>query len=156
MSLQVIKTAPDPTKWTSLADHQAATPASFSAPVLHFHCASTQIALSSDQKSLIPEFFPNEENQSSTIAVSTAQDAKDAAAAEDNNNMLDEEDEGNWEEDAGPMIQDVTIENVDVYVTNRYLVLNSLLLHTMVAFFFLANDEWKNFCVANSFSGRHL
>jgi len=118
MSLQIIKTAPDPTTWTPLADHQAATPVSFSAPVLHFHCKNTQIALSSDQKSLISEFFPGEEKESSSTATNTAQDAKDETTAE-NDSMQDEENQGNWEEDTSPMIQDVTIENVDIYVTNR-------------------------------------
>lgn len=147
MFLQVIKTAPDPTAWTPLADHQSATPTSFSAPVLHFHCANTQIALSSDQKSLISEFFSGEEESSSvaaeTVPPTTAQDESNAPTGE-GEGVVDEE--GAWEEDTGPMMQDVTIENVDIYVTNRYdcfllfkpfdILTNNLTsqqIHTMVA-----------------------
>ena len=122
MPLKTINSAPDASSWSTLSEHQSSTPASFSTPVLHLHCTNTQIALSSDQKYQIPDFFPDETIPSSSASAPPAQQN---STIDDQTEDKDEEVEEEWEEDHGPMIQDVTIENVDIFVTSTLVTLTA-------------------------------
>src|SRR5947207_8317426 len=115
MTLKIIRTLPDTSSWVPLSEHQGATPASFSTPVLHFQSLKAKLALSSDQKWLLPAFFPDAQETTEAEAAESMIPGSDTAQ-----NGTAEGDEEDWEdEDGGPMIQDVFVENVNIYNTSE-------------------------------------
>jgi len=51
MALELIRTAPELSSFTSLAEHQAQTPDTFYGgnPVLYYHCANAELSIDSQQ-----------------------------------------------------------------------------------------------------------
>ncbi|KAF3919101.1 hypothetical protein ABW21_db0205680 [Orbilia brochopaga] len=116
-SLTLITAPPDPTSLPSLADHQSSTPATFSQEVLHFYATGAKLALASDQKILLPAWFPDAASNDVSINVKDA--SADDTAADNAGEGGDEED---WEDEAAIM-EDVHVEDVTVVVTTKHLTL---------------------------------
>ncbi|KAK6354542.1 hypothetical protein TWF696_003685 [Orbilia brochopaga] len=117
-SLTLITAPPDPTSLPTLADHQSSTPATFSQEVLHFHTTGAKLTLASDQKFLLPAWFPDAASNDVSV------DVKDASVDEATSDKADEEggDEEDWE-DEDAIIEDVHVEDVTVIVTTKHLTL---------------------------------
>ncbi|KAK6356864.1 hypothetical protein TWF718_001204 [Orbilia javanica] len=116
-SLTLIQTPPDVSELPTLADHQASTPASFAQEVLHFRTAGAKITLSSDQKFLLPAWFPDAASNDISVDVEETAPAKDKAAEGG-------EDDEDWEDEDG-IVEDVHVEDVTVVVTTKQLTLYS-------------------------------
>ncbi|KAK6516970.1 hypothetical protein TWF506_006850 [Arthrobotrys conoides] len=117
-SLTLIQTPPDVSELPTLADHQSATPASFAQEVLHFRTTGAKITLSSDQKFLLPAWFPDAASNDISVDVEEkAAPGKDKAAAEG-------DDDEDWE-DEDAIVEDVHVEDVTVIVTTKQLTLYS-------------------------------
>jgi hypothetical protein len=71
MPLTIIRSPPSADSYEPLSSFQAATPASFSTPVLHHHEVNAKVLLSRDQASLIPIFLPADSKQGDADAEST-------------------------------------------------------------------------------------
>ncbi|RVD80524.1 uncharacterized protein DFL_008420 [Arthrobotrys flagrans] len=119
-SLTLIRTPPDVSELPTLADHQSSTPASFAQEVLHFRTAGAKITLSSDQKFLLPAWFPDA--ASNDISVDVVEEAAAAPAKE--KATAEGEDDEDWE-DEDAIVEDVHVEDVTVVVTTKQLTLYS-------------------------------
>ncbi|KAI5802152.1 regulator of volume decrease after cellular swelling-domain-containing protein, partial [Pyronema domesticum] len=71
MPLTIIRSPPSADSYEPLSSFQAATPASFSTPVLHHHEVNAKVLLSRDQASLIPIFLPADSKQGDADTEST-------------------------------------------------------------------------------------
>ncbi|KAK6534108.1 hypothetical protein TWF281_005446 [Arthrobotrys megalospora] len=116
-SLTLIQVSPDVSELPTLADHQSSTPASFTQEVLHFRTTGAKITLSSDQKFLLPAWFPDA--ASNDISVDVEGTAPTKGKAEEGG-----EDDEDWE-DEDAIVEDVHVEDVTVIVTTKQLTLYS-------------------------------
>ncbi|KAF3941017.1 hypothetical protein ABW19_dt0201060 [Dactylella cylindrospora] len=122
-SLTPITTPPDPTSIPTLAAHQSSTPATFTAEVLHYHTANAKLSLSSDQKFLLPGWFPDATDNDISLDVENGSVTNSATS---NKEEPVDDDNEDWEdEDAGPVVQDVHIDDVTVMITTKSLTLYS-------------------------------
>lgn len=113
-SLTLIQTLPDVSELPTLADHQSTTPASFTQEVLHFRTTGAKITLSSDQKFLLPAWFPDAASNDISVDIEEPASTKGKAAEEEG------EDDEDWE-DEDAIVEDVHVEDVTVIVTTKYV-----------------------------------
>ncbi|KAF3920267.1 hypothetical protein AA313_de0208466 [Arthrobotrys entomopaga] len=115
-SLTLISSSPDISGLPTLADHQASTPATFTQEVLHFQTTGAKLTLSSDQKFLLPAWFPDAASNDVSVDIKDT-DTKDEGEEGDG------EDE-DWE-DEDAVIEDVHIEDLTAIITTKHLTLYS-------------------------------
>ncbi|KAF3920998.1 hypothetical protein ABW20_dc0107290 [Dactylellina cionopaga] len=114
-SLTLITSPPDLTSLPTLADHQASTPATFSQEVLHFHTDGAKLTFSSDQKFLLPEWFPDVATNDVSVDIKEDETSKAKGG--------DAEDD-DWEDEEA-IVEDVHVENITVIVTTKHFILYS-------------------------------
>lgn len=116
-SLTLTSTPPDPTSLPTLAAHQSSTPASFSEEVLHFYTTGAKLSLASDQKFLLPAWFPDATSNDISVDASTTE-------ANSSSKTVDEEadDDEDWEDEpAGTIIEDVHLDDITIMASTKYV-----------------------------------
>ncbi|EPS39960.1 hypothetical protein H072_6212 [Dactylellina haptotyla CBS 200.50] len=122
-SLTLLSSAPDVSALPTLAAHQASTPATFTQEVLHFQTTGAKLTLSSDQKFLLPAWFPDAASNDISVGVKDGgADAKQTST--DESKEGEEQEDEDWE-DEDAIVEDVHVEDVTVIVTTKHVSLFS-------------------------------